>query len=130
MNIISGLEKGNTNLDETLGAYVMRSIRNISITNHHKESTQPKLRVVDAEDDSPEMEFNLSTDKKAIALAISKFSKTQRAVVVMHYFEGLKVREIAQELNISVSAAKTHLQRARSNISKSVSRDRDYRGES
>lgn len=130
LNIIRATEKDPAILDDALSPYVFKTIRNISISQHKKYSTQPVLRIVDSENSTPEMEFALSNDRKVVSIAISGLSITQRSVIVMHYFDNLKVREIAKELNISSSAVKTHLQRARKNVSKAVLKDRSYRGES
>jgi len=126
LNIIDALEKGQTILEDTLSAYVKRIIRNISISHHRKDSVQPLLRIVDADSPSAENEYALSSDKDIVARAISGLSETQRAIVVMHYFDGLKVREIADELNMSISTAKTHLQRARQNIETAVNADKSF----
>ncbi len=126
LNIIDALEKGQTIEGETLSAYVKRTIRNISISYHRKDSVQPMLRIVDGDNPSAENEYALSSDKDIVARAISQLSETQRAIVVMHYFDGLKVREIAQELDMSISTAKTHLQRARQNIEIAVKADKSF----
>ena len=126
LNVIDALEKGQTITEETFSAYVKRIIRNISISAHRKDSVQPLLRIVDDDSPSPETEFALSSDKEIVAKAISSLSETQRAILVMHYFDGLKVREIAEELNMSVSTAKTHLQRARNNIENAVNSDKSF----
>jgi len=129
LNVIDALEKGHTILDNTLSAYIKRIIRNISISNHRVDSVQPMLRIVDAENPSPESEYALSSDKEIVAKAITGLSETQRAIIVMHYFDGLKVREIAEELEITSSSVKTHLQRARQNIATAVSADKSFPAE-
>lgn len=126
LNIIDALEKGQTITEDTFSAYAKRIIRNISISHHRKDSVQPFLRVIDVDSPSAEAEYALSSDKDIVAKAISGLSETQRAIVVMHYFDGLKVREIAEELDMSVSTAKTHLQRARHNIEIAVNADKSF----
>ncbi len=126
VNIIDALEKDQTITEDTLSAYVKKIIRNLSISHHRKVSVQPLLRVVNIDSPSAESEYALSSDKDIVAKAISGLSETQRAIIVMHYFDGLKVREIAEELNMSVSTAKTHLQRARQNIENAVNADKAY----
>lgn len=124
LNVIDVLEKGNTIQEDTLHAYVKKIIRNLSISHHKKESVQPLLRIVESHYPSPETQYVLSTDQDIVTQAISQLSNTQRAIVVMHYFDGLKVREIAEELDISVGTAKTHLQRARHNIEVAINANR------
>lgn len=126
LNIIDALEKGHTIIGDTLSAYVKRTIRNISISHHRKNSTQPLLRIIDSDMPSAESEYTLTTDRNVVANAIASLSEMQRTIVVMHYFDGLKVREIAKELNISESAAKTHLQRARHSIEAVINSDKSF----
>ena len=44
---------------------------------------------------------------------LSRLSRQQRAVVVMFYTEGFRLREIAQMLGVTEGTVKTHLHRAR-----------------
>lgn len=126
LNVIDALEKGHLITEDTLNAYVKKIIRNISISNHRKQSVQPLLRVITSDSPSAESEYALSSDQDVVAKAISGLSETQRAIVVMHYFDGLKVREIAKELNMSEGTAKTHLHRARQNIEHAVKADKSF----
>lgn len=117
VNTVNAITKGNEVRVETLGAYLMTSIRHASISSYRRESVQPTLRVVEIQEPTPESYHQVSNEKNAIRNAIAELSNMQRSIIVLHYFDGLKVNEIAQELNISESAVKTHLQRARQNLS-------------
>jgi len=52
-------------------------------------------------------------DAVAIAQALRRLPLGQRAVVVMHYYEGLRVEEISGLLGVSASGVKSRLMRAR-----------------
>jgi RNA polymerase sigma-70 factor (ECF subfamily) len=52
----------------------------------------------------------------AVWAAIDKLAPKQRAVIALHYLEDRPVTEIAQIINISVSATTSHLHNACSNL--------------
>jgi RNA polymerase sigma-70 factor (ECF subfamily) len=52
-------------------------------------------------------------DAVAIAHALSRLPHGQRVVVVLHYYEGLQVQQIANLLGLSASGVKSRLVRAR-----------------
>lgn len=54
-----------------------------------------------------------SADAVAIATALAELPHGQRAVVVLHYYEGFPVAEIARRLDLTQSAVKSRLMRAR-----------------
>jgi RNA polymerase sigma-70 factor (ECF subfamily) len=127
VNTVNTIKNGNEVLVETLGAYLMSAIRNISISTHRRESVQPTLRVIEGVQETPDAFHQLSDQRKVVAGAISKLSTTQRAITVMYYFDSMNVREIAQELNVSESAVRTHLQRARQNLARTLGDDESFR---
>ncbi|WP_308647084.1 RNA polymerase sigma factor [Paenibacillus oleatilyticus] len=48
--------------------------------------------------------------------AVDRLDEQQRIVILLHYFEDLPVRQIASVLNISESAVKMRLSRARDTL--------------
>src|SRR5262245_56913025 len=53
-----------------------------------------------------------AADRSALWSAICRLSGRQRAVIVLRYYEGLTVGQVAEVLECSTSAAKTQLGRA------------------
>jgi RNA polymerase sigma factor (sigma-70 family) len=56
-------------------------------------------------------------DRDQIRLAITRLSRRQREVVVLRYYEDLRVQDIAATLNISVNATSVALSRALDSLS-------------
>jgi RNA polymerase sigma-70 factor (ECF subfamily) len=54
-----------------------------------------------------------SVEAVLVATALARLPPGQRAVVVLHYYEGQRVEDIARTLSLSVSAVKSRLLRAR-----------------
>lgn len=48
--------------------------------------------------------------------AVDRLEESKRIVVVLHYFEDLSLRQVADALNISESAVKMRLTRARQEL--------------
>jgi RNA polymerase sigma-70 factor (ECF subfamily) len=74
-------------------------------------------------DPSPNPEVNLSTneDKEQIRMLLDTLSPTDRAAVVMLYWYEFSYDEISDALNISISAVKSRLHRARRALAQSWS---------
>lgn len=51
-----------------------------------------------------------------LATAVASLAPRQRAVVVLHYYEGLPVLDVARVLSVSESTVKQHLMRARGRL--------------
>ena len=62
----------------------------------------------------------LENEEKAAAVhkALNRLHENQRAVVILHRFEGLSYKEIAKILNTSVSSVESRLFRARQKLAK------------
>ena len=56
---------------------------------------------------------------------ISYLGKTQREIIVMHYFEKLKQFEIAEKLNLPLGTVKWHLFDARNQIKEGINKMRE-----
>ena len=125
-NTVNQIQKGKAiNLD-TIGGYITRSIRNLSIKSYRKESVQPKLYLIEDSEKSPDVLHLLSSDKKLLIESIAELVPSQRTITIMYYFDGLKVDEIATELGLSQSAIKTNLVRARKHLFNAVSPHVDF----
>lgn len=61
-----------------------------------------------------------SPDETAVRLALSRLPVEQRAVLVLHYFVDLPVREVAEVLAVPEGTVKARLSRGRAAMSKSL----------
>ncbi|WP_150275020.1 sigma-70 family RNA polymerase sigma factor [Paenibacillus tepidiphilus] len=52
--------------------------------------------------------------------AVDRLEESQRITVILHYFEDLPLRQVAQALNISESAVKMRLMRARDTLQRTI----------
>lgn len=87
--------------------------------NHHR-------LIEDSPDRQPDAELLQSELQEAVDAAIAKLPETQRMAVVLRRYEQLSYEEIAEILNLSVSAVKSLLFRARTSLREALS---DYLAE-
>lgn len=66
--------------------------------------------------DHPERRAELSEIQRKVQKAIEDLPHKQRAVVVLYYFNGLSVKEIADIVDCSAATVKTRLFHARANL--------------
>jgi len=64
----------------------------------------------------PERRLVLDRRQAALLEAMETLTPETRSVMVMHYFQGLKLQEIAEQLDKTVSALKVQLHRARKSL--------------
>ena len=76
---------------------------------------QDKIVKIQTETVAQEKE-NSSIEKTDIEIAISKLDKDLRVVVVMYYYNNLKVNDIAEVLQIPAGTVKSRLSRARESL--------------
>jgi RNA polymerase sigma-70 factor, ECF subfamily len=74
--------------------------------------TYPNLPIPDAKP-GPEASFHLHEDQRRVQSLLSSLNPQDRAAVVMYYWYDFSYEEIAGSLNLSVSAIKSRLHRAR-----------------
>lgn len=67
-------------------------------------------------DDLTDAEAQRTTDAIAVSSALGRLPERQRMAVVLHYYEGLSVAEVAHTLGISTGTVKTQLSRGRDNL--------------
>jgi RNA polymerase sigma-70 factor (ECF subfamily) len=63
------------------------------------------------------------TTRKAVIDAISKLPARQRQAVVFYYYDGLRISDIADAMELAPSSVSTHLARARESIKYEVEKD-------
>lgn len=107
------LKNANTSphSDLSLG-YLQRIVRNLAIDwlrkgNAEKEfvTNDENIAALTDEKPSPEEIVSQRYDLKTLSAALDELPSRTRAALEMHRFEGLKLKEIATQLNISVTLA-------------------------
>ena len=83
---------------------------------------QDKIVKIQTETVAQEKE-NSSIEKTDIEIAISKLDKDLRVVVVMYYYNNLKVNDIAEVLQIPAGTVKSRLSRARESLYESLKQE-------
>jgi RNA polymerase sigma-70 factor (ECF subfamily) len=104
---------------DNIEAYIIRSIRNDYLDRKARKANNEVF--LEVAPDIEHFDSHQSNDDYDLAEVISQLSSLQRTCLVMHYYDHLKIEEIAHELSISTSAVKTHIQRARQNIANKIS---------
>ncbi len=128
-NIIQFLNKGNEIKAETVGAYIKSTIRNVSISQHRKNNIMPSLRLIVENEKSPDELHAISEQSRTIIGLISELSPSQKAILVMYYYDGMKIEEIARDLNLSSNTVSTHLRRAKKQLEKTLLCDAEFNRE-
>ena len=70
---------------------------------------------------NPEGSLSISEDQQRVQTLLDSLSPTDRAAVVMRYWYDFSYKEISNALNISLSAVKSRLHRARRSLAQSWS---------
>ena len=65
----------------------------------------------------------LSADTARLWEAVRRLPRRQAQVLALHYWEGLNVAEIGELLEVSTATVKTHLQRGRLALAKTVAKE-------
>jgi RNA polymerase sigma-70 factor (ECF subfamily) len=98
------------------GAWLMTVARNESTRLGRKRSSRPEL-----DEPSPEIPDMAQRElHQFLRQQIHALDTPHRDVLLLHYFSGLKVREIAVLLQISKAAAGKRLERARATLGEQV----------
>lgn len=103
--------KISSHSDLALG-YLQRIVRNLAIDWLRKGNVEKvyvtndkNIAALTDENPSPEEIITQHHDLKTLSAALDELPPRTRAALEMHRFEGLKLKEIAAQLNISVTLA-------------------------
>lgn len=102
-------------------AYLRRTVINLANNRHrHRRVVEktPLPRAVEVPE--PATSAVRSMTRGRVVEAVRELPARQRECVVLHYFEELSDREIAEALGISTGSVKTHLHRARTALRKNL----------
>lgn len=114
--------------EDRTGAWLNRVVHNLCIdqarrrkaqrTHFGTPDTEATDRLVAPRDGLHDPEKALHLDRRQAALleAMETLTPETRSVMVMHYFQGLKLHEIADQLDKTVSALKVQIHRARKSL--------------
>lgn len=94
-------------------SWLYRIARNVFIDSKSENEIQfEKIEHYVSENDFTENEQNRKADLEALDLALQKLTNEQREIISMSRFQDIKYQEIAEILEISVSAVKVKMHRA------------------
>lgn len=74
----------------------------------------------DYKDHNPEAAYDANMKRDLLKQILDELSDEQRLSVVMYYYDGLKTREIASDLDVSENTVKAWLRRAKAKIEEKV----------
>ncbi len=113
---------------DKIGAWLTRVTHNLCIDQARRRRAQrnnfgqPDAAAVDklvarpGPFGDPERNLQLDRRQKALLEALATLTPETRSVMIMHYFQDLKLHEIGQILDKSVSALKVQIHRARKSL--------------
>lgn len=89
----------------------------------HKEvsSWQVEGQIVGTKEEQKEITLKVSMQQE-----ISRLPKEFKEVIILHYFQNLKIREIAQILDINISLVKYRLSESKKMLKKSIDKEDFY----
>lgn len=106
---------GTLSDQERLGPWVFRIARNL-VTDHYRARGQGGTEIGDASVEATDDE-NLNDEVSGwLPAYVQGLPEPYREAVQLHELEGLKQTEIAERLGISLSAAKSRVQRGRQKV--------------
>lgn len=82
-----------------------------------REGAQARAYVRSVDFSANDTEETQTVDAIAVHDAVTELPERQRLVVVLHYYEGLQVSEIAETLGVAEGTVKTQLHRGREHLS-------------
>ena len=117
-------EKRHDVKKETLLSYLYRIAHNIFINQVKREQLSFKFQNVSMEKDidhvSPEYEMELKEFDQKLQKALAELPEINRVAFLMNRVEGLKYREIAESLEISIKTVEKRMQNALNQLRESI----------
>lgn len=108
-------------------AWVMRTAAREALRGRRRQRTRPAATSVDEVDlAAPEPPATLDEDERAaLAAEIRGLSPNTRAVVVLHYYEGLTLSEVASALELPLGTVKSRLATGLARLRERIERTND-----
>lgn len=112
---------GNFRGEATVGAWIKRIVVNRCL-NHIKKKKPLLVEIdhIEFEEEEPVDERKYGYTVEKVKEAIESLPDGYRIVLTLYLFEGYSHKEIAKELNISLSTAKTQYMRAKRRVRETV----------
>lgn len=102
--------------------YLYTIARNLCIDYGKKKIEITALNIPESgENPMDEMDIRLDIDR-----ALAKLPDEMREVIILHYFQGLSLKETAVVLQIGVPLAKYRIKRAKEQLKKTLGREEEY----
>ena len=92
---------------ERFDAWFTRIVVNVCRDRLHQRGHRPNILAVEPR--APGDAFNASLERAALHQALAALSAEHRAVVALHYLEGLPVEQIAAQLGVRAGTVKSRL---------------------
>lgn len=108
--------------DQHLKSWLIRTAVNCSKSN----CTQAYKRHSVGFEEVKESEYTLETGAETLLDTIAKLPEKYRTVIHLHYYNDLKIEEIAKILSITKSGVKTRLTRGRKLLKQLIEKENSY----
>lgn len=125
LSIVKGLRKLHD--PACFPAWALRIVTNKCADWTRRQVAQRKM--AQALEDTPTFverkssaDFEAESEQDRVAAAISKLPEEQRAILSLHYLEGLRVRQIAEVLGVPAGTVKSRLFYARNRLREALER--------
>lgn len=108
-----------------LGTVVRNLVRRGVRTDERRGRRERAAARPERVDDSPEAALVRAELRRRVANAVMDLDEPRRLVVVLRWFEGLSVREIAERTGLTEAAVRSRLRRALEQLRRRLDRDHD-----
>ncbi|MDX1777897.1 MAG: RNA polymerase sigma factor, partial [Thermodesulfobacteriota bacterium] len=92
-----------------------------SLDQSVSEDQNPHIQRTDAQKEQPEILLQQQELQTALKKALSELPERQRMAIILHRFEGLSYKEVADTLGSSLSAVESLIFRAMNNLKETLS---------
>jgi RNA polymerase sigma-70 factor (ECF subfamily) len=118
MNVLRGLRRLNDPAAFAGWAYRIVTFKCVDFIRRHRR----ERAAVSRHAPSSEPEEDADADVAALRAALGELSVEQRAVLSLHYMEGMKIERIADVLGVPAGTVKSRLHHARAALKKRLER--------
>jgi len=129
VSLVENFEKIRSLPCNVLEGYIVSSVRNAATDIHrkacyrHETKWEEKYDALEAEDVETRVFEKYRIEE--ISKALKQLSPEDQMILTMRYYQAMTTREIAEQLDISESAARVRLLRARNRLAKILEDDED-----
>ena len=104
----------------SLSTWLHRIAHNLCIDHFRKTADKADVHNIDEPADSPandpETDYQTEMDEKHLQQALMQLNEHQRSAIVMSHYQGLRNKDVALILGVSVEALESTLRRARTKL--------------